>query len=106
MHILQAHLLYYRNLLEDFRKSVEFVQKTPNPAMQDPSVTLKERDEAKCVLNKETNYLISEIERLESQRMMQVMRLKNVIDLVQFVLFNRLPFYLSCHLGVRNRQHR
>lgn len=82
LHILQAHLLYYRNLLEDFRKSVVFVQETPNPAMFDPSVTPEERAQSESILKKETAYLLSEIERLESQRSMQVLRLKNVIDLV------------------------
>ncbi|KAF8123855.1 hypothetical protein EV363DRAFT_1587052 [Boletus edulis] len=81
LHILQAHLLYYRNLLEDFKKSVIFVQETKNPAMDDPSITDGERARAKRIMVKETDYLLSEIERLESQRMMQVMRLKNVIDL-------------------------
>ncbi|KAF8550189.1 hypothetical protein OG21DRAFT_1446946 [Imleria badia] len=81
LHVLQAHLLYFRNLLEDFRKSVVFVQETPNPAMQDASVTEKERSQSESILKKETDYLLSEIERLESQRSMQVLRLKNVIDL-------------------------
>ncbi|KAH0826404.1 hypothetical protein J3R83DRAFT_5376 [Lanmaoa asiatica] len=90
LHILQAHLLYYRTLLEDFRKSVLFVQETANPAMQDLSVTDEQRRESTTILKRETDYLLSEIERLESQRMMQVMRLKNVIDLVRFIRFHRL----------------
>lgn len=89
LHILQAHLLYYRTLLDDFRKSVLFVQETTNPAMQDPSVTDKERTESEKIMKKETEYLLSEIERLESQRTMQVMRLKNVIDLVRYLRFHR-----------------
>ena len=55
-----------------------------NPAMQDSSVTPKERAQSEGILKKETEYLISEIERLESQRSMHVMRLKNVIHLVRF----------------------
>ncbi|KAI9457687.1 hypothetical protein HD554DRAFT_2029943 [Boletus coccyginus] len=81
LHILKAHLLYYRNLLEDFRKSVLFVQETANPAMRDRSVTDEGRARSESILKKETEYLLSEIERLESQRSMQVMRLKNVMDL-------------------------
>jgi len=81
LHILQAHLLYYRNLLEDFRKSVLFVMETANPAMEDSSVTEQERKRSKDILEKETKYLLSEIERLDSQRAMQALRLKNVIDL-------------------------
>lgn len=83
LHILQAHLLYYRTLLDDFGKSVLFVQNTLNPAMQDPSVTEKQREDSRVILKRETDYLMSEIERLESQRSMQVMRLKNVMDLVR-----------------------
>ena len=82
LHILQAHLLYYRTLLDDFRKSVVFVQETANPAMQDSSVNDKERTDSETILKRETDYLLSEIERLESQRSMHVMRLKNVMDLV------------------------
>ncbi|KAG9311168.1 hypothetical protein JVU11DRAFT_8235 [Chiua virens] len=81
LHILQAHLLYYRTLLDDFRKSVTFVQETPNPAMDDPSMTPEDRRVSDDILKKETEYLLSEIDRLESQRLMQFMRLKNVIDL-------------------------
>ncbi|KAN0082953.1 hypothetical protein V8E55_008748, partial [Tylopilus felleus] len=81
LHILQAHLLHYRNLLEDFRKSVLFVRDTANPAMEDSSVTEEERRWSKDILEKETKYLLSEIERLDSQRAMQALRLKNVIDL-------------------------
>ena len=58
--------------------------------MQDPSVTDKEREDSRNILKKETDYLISEIERLESQRSMQQMRLKNVTDLVRFIEFHRL----------------
>lgn len=48
-----------------------FVQETANPAMQDPSVTYKERaDSEKKRLN---IFKVSEIEWLESQRTMQVM---------------------------------
>ena len=85
LHILQAHLLYYRNLLEDFRMSVLFVMETANPAMEDSSVTEQERRWSKDILEKETKYLLSEIERLDSQRAMQALRLKNVIDLVGFI---------------------
>ncbi|KAF8841445.1 hypothetical protein BDN67DRAFT_1010645 [Paxillus ammoniavirescens] len=81
LHILQAHLLYYQSLLEDFRKSVVFVQRTPNPAMYDPSVTEQERSQSASLLERETNNLLSEIERLEGQRCMQSSRLKNVMDL-------------------------
>lgn len=101
LHILQAHLLYYRTLLDDFRKSVVFVQETANPAMQDSSVNDKERTDSETILKRETDYLLSEIERLESQRSMHVMRLKNVMDLVRsgsvtsFVFTNLCLFRLS-----------
>ncbi|KAH7890287.1 hypothetical protein F5I97DRAFT_7352 [Phlebopus sp. FC_14] len=81
LHILQAHLLHYQSLLQDFRKSVVFVQTTPNPAMGDPSVTDAERQTSADLLQKETGNLLSEIDRLEGQRNMQSNRLKNVMDL-------------------------
>ena len=58
---------------------------TANPAMEDSSVTEEERRWSKDILEKETKYLLSEIERLDSQRAMQALRLKNVIDLVGFI---------------------
>ncbi|KIK80758.1 hypothetical protein PAXRUDRAFT_833344 [Paxillus rubicundulus Ve08.2h10] len=81
LHILQAHLLYYQSLLEDFRRSVVFVQRTPNPAMEDPSVTEQERSQSARLLEREASNLLSEIERLEGQICMQSNRLKNVMDL-------------------------
>lgn len=74
--------------------------------MQDPSVTDEQRDDSENILKRETEYLISEIERMESQRLMQVMRLKNVINLVCFILFHRLSFANYVYLGIRNCQHR
>ncbi|KIJ15856.1 hypothetical protein PAXINDRAFT_11434 [Paxillus involutus ATCC 200175] len=81
LYILQAHLLYYQSLLEDFRKSVVFVQRTLNPAMYDPSVTEQERSQSASLLERETKHLLSEIKRLEGQRCIQSSRLKNVMDL-------------------------
>ncbi|KIJ63951.1 hypothetical protein HYDPIDRAFT_112438 [Hydnomerulius pinastri MD-312] len=79
LHILQAHLLYYQTLLEDFRKSVIFVQETPNPAMD--ALPEMDRSHSSDLLRQESNNLLSEIERLEGQRNMQSSRLKNVLDL-------------------------
>ncbi|KAG9311756.1 hypothetical protein JVU11DRAFT_7999 [Chiua virens] len=81
LHKLQAHLLYYQQLLRDFRASVDFVQNTPNPAM-----IVLERDDAKRAesqrrLCKEAKNLISEIDRLTGQREMLSDRLSNVIHL-------------------------
>ncbi|KAF9219670.1 hypothetical protein BS17DRAFT_788901 [Gyrodon lividus] len=81
LHILQAHLLYYQSLLQDFQKAVVFVQRTPNPAMNHPSVAEQERSHSASLLKRETDNLLSEIERLERQRGMQSSRLKNVMDL-------------------------
>ncbi|KIK99660.1 hypothetical protein PAXRUDRAFT_30370 [Paxillus rubicundulus Ve08.2h10] len=81
LHKLQAHLLYYQQLLQDFRKSVVFVQDTPNPAMGAKFVTDKERNTTTDLMDKEAKNLVSEIDRLEGQRATQSARLKNVMDL-------------------------
>ena len=82
LHKLQAHLLYYQQLLRDFKVSVEFVRDTPNPAMSVLASTL-ERDESAELLRKEANNLTSEIDRLSGQRQMLSDRLQNVVHLVR-----------------------
>ncbi|KAF9226325.1 hypothetical protein BS17DRAFT_729410 [Gyrodon lividus] len=80
LHKLQAHLLYYQQLLQDFRKSVVFVKSTPNPAMEAEPVT--ERTASAELMAKEVDNLLSEIDRLDGQRSMLSDRLKNVMALV------------------------
>lgn len=81
LHILQAHLLRYESLLRSFRKSVTFVQETPNPAMDATNVDAQEREQSAKALQTEAEHLLDEIERLEGQRELQVKRLRNVMDL-------------------------
>ena len=83
LHKLQAHLLYYQQLLRDFRVSVNFVKDTPNPAMSVLASTEEERSDSAELLCKEANNLISEIDRLTGQRTMLSERLQNVIHLVR-----------------------
>ncbi|TFK31450.1 hypothetical protein BDQ12DRAFT_694126 [Crucibulum laeve] len=80
LHIIRAHHLHYSSLLEDFRKTVEFIRDTHNPAMED--LTQKERDFSQNLMNRECANLLSEIKRLEMSRTMQDQRLKNVMNLV------------------------
>ncbi|KAH0579219.1 hypothetical protein H2248_003369 [Termitomyces sp. 'cryptogamus'] len=81
LHIIQAHLLHYGSLLEDFRKSVIFVLKTPFPGLDNPRYTPQLRERSKGHMEKECNNLLSEIERLNMARSMQIKRLKNVMNL-------------------------
>ncbi|KAH0834812.1 hypothetical protein J3R83DRAFT_10421 [Lanmaoa asiatica] len=84
LHKLQAHLLYYQQLLRDFSKSVEFVRDTPNPAMdEDP-----DRETSHDLLKQETRNLLSEIDRLEKQRQIQSDRLKNAMALVRLLRYS------------------
>jgi len=80
LHIIRAHLLHYSALLEDFRKAVDFVLDTPNPAMN--ALPAEERDVSRQLLERECKNLLSEIDRLEKGRQMQNGRLKNVMNLV------------------------
>ncbi|KAF9462507.1 hypothetical protein BDZ94DRAFT_1322516 [Collybia nuda] len=82
LHVVQAHLLHYASLLEDFRKAVVFVLNTPNPALNNPSrYSAEERDRSYGLMRMECQNLLSEIERLEQSRVMQGKRLKNVMNL-------------------------
>ncbi|KAG6918782.1 hypothetical protein DXG01_011533 [Tephrocybe rancida] len=82
LHVIQAHLLHYESLLDDFRKTVVFVLDTPYPGLDNPSLYKPEhRDRSKELMKKECNNLLSEIERLEKARRMQGRRLKNVMNL-------------------------
>jgi hypothetical protein len=81
LHIIQAHLLHYQSLLQDFRKSVEFLNKTPNPAMESDDYSSDERKDSMELMAKECANLLSEIGRLENRRLMLSSRLKNVMDL-------------------------
>ncbi|KAH7929174.1 hypothetical protein BV22DRAFT_1125947 [Leucogyrophana mollusca] len=79
LHILQAHLLHYTSLLEEFRHSVTFVMDTPNPAME--TCQEKERLNSQRLMKRECDNLAFEIARLEGRRKMQSNRLKNAMDL-------------------------
>ncbi|KAL0959095.1 hypothetical protein HGRIS_014393 [Hohenbuehelia grisea] len=83
LHTIRAHLLHYEGLLSDFRKTVLFVQKTPNPGMDDPERAARQGvDLSNELLTLECRTLLSEIERLQHSRSMQDKRLKNVMNLV------------------------
>lgn len=77
LHKLQAYSLHYQQLLQDFHKSVEFVKKTRNPAMDGDEM----KDSSAALLEREVDNLLSEIDRLEGQRAMLSGRLQNVMHL-------------------------
>jgi len=81
LHVLQAHLLHYQSLLHHFKTSVNFIQETPNPAMESLVFDDEQRAISKELMEKECKNLLSEIERLEQRRNMLSNRLKNAIDL-------------------------
>ncbi|KAG6809962.1 hypothetical protein H0H92_013890 [Tricholoma furcatifolium] len=82
LHVIQAHLLHYTSLLDDFRKTVVFIRDTPYPGLDNPSLyTAERRDRSNALLHKECTNLLNEIERLEMSREMQSRRLRNVMNL-------------------------
>jgi len=121
LHKVEAHLLHYKQLLQDFRKSVVFVKDTPNPATESEKMTgpeheewermteqerkmaAQEHEDSKNLMDKETHNLISEIERLEGQRSMYSDRLQNVMRLVRF--HPGFPDVAHTFQGVRQCQH-
>jgi hypothetical protein len=74
LHILQA-------LLHNFELSVKFLAKTHNPAMDSDDFSDHQRKESKDLMKRESENLLSEIDRLEKRRAMLSNRLKNVMDL-------------------------
>ncbi|KAF5346967.1 hypothetical protein D9758_010088 [Tetrapyrgos nigripes] len=82
LHVIRAHHLHYSSLLDDFRKSVDFIWNTPNPAMDSPLISQKDRFFSRVLLEKECNNLNIEIGRLDASRSMQDNRLKNLMNVV------------------------
>jgi hypothetical protein len=81
LHVIRAHQLHYLELLENFRKSVEFVLKYPNPMNE--NVSERERKLTKELLERECNQLLAGVNRLEMSRRLQDKRLRNVMNLVR-----------------------
>jgi len=82
LHVIQAHLLHYTSLLRDFHKSVEFVRDTANPAMDSEDTDDATRAFNKELLDKECGNLLSEIHRLEMNRITLGDRVQNLQNLV------------------------
>lgn len=82
LHIIRAHYSHYGSLLEDLRKTVVFIRDTQNPAME--ALSDQDREFSEDLMHRECSNLLSEIKRLEMSRIMQDMRLKNVLNLVRF----------------------
>ncbi|KAG2097244.1 uncharacterized protein F5147DRAFT_370624 [Suillus discolor] len=76
LHTIQAQLLHYASLLEDFRKSVNFVRNTPNPGLESSEFTEHSRRDTNKLMRKECDNLLSEIDRLGFQ-------LRNITDLAK-----------------------
>ena len=91
LHVVRAHLLHYTSLLRDFRKSVEFVRDTHNPAMDSEDITDGQRASDRDLLMSESANLLSEVERLEVSRNMLDYRVQNVTHLVCILTFCMLP---------------
>lgn len=76
LHTIQAQLLHYASLLEDFRKSVNFIRNTPSPALESRHFSDLNRRDTNKVMRKECDNLLSEIDRLGFQ-------LRNITDLAK-----------------------
>ncbi|KAF7317123.1 hypothetical protein HMN09_00447000 [Mycena chlorophos] len=82
LHVVRAHLLHYASVLEDFRKTVAFIEDTPNPLLEHtPGITAETLARVKELMHRESQNLLDEIARLEQNRKMQDSRLENVISL-------------------------
>jgi hypothetical protein len=86
LHVIRAHQLHYSSLLEDFRKTVEFIRVTRNPAMDKESKLTRTRSAE--LMKRECDNLMDEINRLDGSRRMVDKQLKNAMNLVG-ASFNR-----------------
>ena len=68
----------YKALLWDFKKSVELIRDTYNPAMDSDSITDAEWKINRNLLVEECGHLLGEIERLQMSKQMQDDRVQNV----------------------------
>ncbi|KAE9399503.1 hypothetical protein BT96DRAFT_775971, partial [Gymnopus androsaceus JB14] len=85
LHVVRAHLLHYESLLDDFRKTVEFVLKPLTRAWL--SLLHLYLEPYERLLDKECTNLLIEISRLKMTRAMLNKRLGNVTELA-FSSFN------------------
>jgi hypothetical protein len=76
LHTIQAQLLHYASLLEDFRKSVTFVRNTPSPVLESSIFTDQAKRDSNKLMRRECDNLLAEIDRLCFQ-------LKNITDLAR-----------------------
>jgi len=70
LYIIRAHQLYYTSLLDDARKTIEFILKHKNPAMDSGKLT-SEKELNDMFLERERDHLILEIDRLTKDLGMQ-----------------------------------
>jgi hypothetical protein len=84
LHAVRAHLMYFEALLEDFRKTVQFVQDTPAQSVlpREGEEETEEQLRSKETMKRECGNMLTEIARLERSRNLQDQRVKNVMDLV------------------------
>lgn len=83
LHKIDAYLLHYTSLLNDFRISVEFISNTSNPPIV-ASSPQNESTEGMSALKGECDNLLREIGRLREEVVRLEQRLKNVMQLVSF----------------------
>ncbi|KAF8338499.1 cora-like Mg2+ transporter protein-domain-containing protein [Amanita rubescens] len=85
LHATRAHLLYYSSLLAAFKRTVDFISNTPNPAL-----TRAQKGVSAPLLRQECATLLGEIDRLDKECTMQEKRLKHIVDLVDNRTLHRM----------------
>jgi hypothetical protein len=96
LHVIRAHILRYSSLLAAFKRTVNFIANTPNPALTPPQRSISDP-----LLLRECTTLLEEIERLDRECAMQDRCLKNMVDIVST---SRGPnSHCSIHLKVDSK---
>lgn len=80
LHAIRIHQRHHSSLLEDVRKTVEFIRITRNPAMD--SFSKETRLRSAELMESECSNLMNEIDRLDASRRMLEKQLEVVINLV------------------------
>lgn len=79
LHNVRSALLFYKGLLKNFYRSIEFILQHPNPAFAGDSPEMRKSRE---LLKRECEHLLVEVSRLQDTKDMCQERVSNALDLV------------------------
>ncbi|TFK26626.1 hypothetical protein FA15DRAFT_588079 [Coprinopsis marcescibilis] len=82
LHVIRAHHLHYKSLLDNFIRNIEFIEATKNPFMTEANFSEADIAENNRLITRECKTMRQDVERIKLELQMQERRLKNVMNLV------------------------